>query len=177
MWMPTPGRLAALVARLGAHVEEDRSPAGGHRGRALARNDLRSRDGGEPGPRVGDGTGQALRRAPCADRARARGAGRRVSPGAGQPPRAFSASFAPLLDQRYDAILTPTASGTAPAGLQSTGEPTFCALWTLCGMPALSLPLLRGANGLPLGVQLVGPRHGDARLLRTARWLVDLAGC
>ncbi|MEK7769866.1 MAG: amidase family protein, partial [candidate division NC10 bacterium] len=62
--------------------------------------------------------------------------------------------------------------GTAPAGLDSTGDPAFCALWTLCGMPALSVPLMQGANGLPLGVQLVGPRHGDARLLRTARWLV-----
>ena len=82
------------------------------------------------------------------------------------------ASFSELFE-RYDAILTPTASGTAPAGLHSTGEPTFCALWTLSGMPALSLPLLRGANGLPLGVQLVGPRHGDARLLRTARWLAE----
>jgi Asp-tRNA(Asn)/Glu-tRNA(Gln) amidotransferase A subunit family amidase len=39
-------------------------------------------------------------------------------------------------------------------------------------MPAVSLPLLQGSNGLPLGVQLVGPREGDARLLRTARWLV-----
>jgi Asp-tRNA(Asn)/Glu-tRNA(Gln) amidotransferase A subunit family amidase len=42
-------------------------------------------------------------------------------------------------------------------------------------MPALSVPLMQGANGLPLGVQLVGPRHGDARLLRTARWLVARA--
>jgi Asp-tRNA(Asn)/Glu-tRNA(Gln) amidotransferase A subunit family amidase len=32
---------------------------------------------------------------------------------------------------------------------------------------------MQGANGLPLGIQLVGPQHGDARLLRTARWLVD----
>src|SRR5438876_761725 len=48
-----------------------------------------------------------------------------------------------------------------------------CALWTFCGMPALSVPLMQGANGLPLGVQLVGPRHGDGRLLRTARWLVS----
>ena len=38
-------------------------------------------------------------------------------------------------------------------------------------MPALTLPLMHAANGLPIGVQLVGPRHGDARLLRTARWL------
>jgi len=44
-------------------------------------------------------------------------------------------------------------------------------LWTLCGMPAVSVPLLQSANGLPIGVQLVGPRDGDARLLRTARWL------
>jgi Asp-tRNA(Asn)/Glu-tRNA(Gln) amidotransferase A subunit family amidase len=81
-------------------------------------------------------------------------------------------SFTELFEQRYDAILTPTAAGTAPEGLGSTGDPAFCTLWTLCGMPALSLPLMQGANGLPLGVQLVGPRHGDARLLRTARWLV-----
>jgi Asp-tRNA(Asn)/Glu-tRNA(Gln) amidotransferase A subunit family amidase len=83
------------------------------------------------------------------------------------------ASFTELFEQRYDAIITPTASGTAPAGLQSTGEPTFCALWTLAGMPAVSVPIMHGANGLPLGAQLVGPRHGDARLLRTARWLVE----
>jgi Asp-tRNA(Asn)/Glu-tRNA(Gln) amidotransferase A subunit family amidase len=44
-------------------------------------------------------------------------------------------------------------------------------LWTLCGMPAISLPLLQSANGLPIAVQLVGPRYGDARLLRTAQWL------
>jgi aspartyl-tRNA(Asn)/glutamyl-tRNA(Gln) amidotransferase subunit A len=39
-------------------------------------------------------------------------------------------------------------------------------------MPAITLPLMRGENSLPMGVQLVGPRHDDARLLRTARWLV-----
>jgi Asp-tRNA(Asn)/Glu-tRNA(Gln) amidotransferase A subunit family amidase len=82
------------------------------------------------------------------------------------------AGFTELFEQRYDAILTPAAAGTAPAGLGSTGDPAFCALWTLAGMPAVSLPIMRGASGLPLGVQLVGPRHGDARLLRTARWLV-----
>jgi Asp-tRNA(Asn)/Glu-tRNA(Gln) amidotransferase A subunit family amidase len=80
-------------------------------------------------------------------------------------------SFVELFEQRYDAILTPAATGVAPKGLSSTGDPIFCTLWTLCGMPAISLPLLQGANGLPLGVQLVGPRNGDARLLRTARWL------
>ncbi len=85
--------------------------------------------------------------------------------------RPIHESFVELFEQRYDAILTPAAPGTAPKGLASTGDPSFCTLWTLCGMPAVSLPLLQGTNGLPLGVQLVGPRDGDARLLRTARWL------
>ena len=80
-------------------------------------------------------------------------------------------SFVELFEQRYDAILTPAATGAAPKGLSSTGDPVFCTLWTLCGMPAISLPLLQGADGMPVGVQLVGPRDGDARLLRTARWL------
>jgi Asp-tRNA(Asn)/Glu-tRNA(Gln) amidotransferase A subunit family amidase len=88
----------------------------------------------------------------------------------------LNASFTELFEQRYDAILTPAAFGTAPVGLASTGDPAFCSLWTLCGVPSLSVPLMRGANGLPLGVQLVGPRHGDGRLLRTARWLVDRVG-
>jgi Asp-tRNA(Asn)/Glu-tRNA(Gln) amidotransferase A subunit family amidase len=78
----------------------------------------------------------------------------------------------PVFDH-YDALLTPATLGTAPAGLESTGDPVMCTLWTFLGMPALSLPLLHGENGLPLGVQLVGRRGDDARLLRTARWLVN----
>jgi len=77
-----------------------------------------------------------------------------------------------LFMERYDAILTPTALGTAPRGLASTGDPVFCTPWTLLGMPALSVPLMQGANRLPLGAQLVGRRGFDARLMRTARWLV-----
>jgi Asp-tRNA(Asn)/Glu-tRNA(Gln) amidotransferase A subunit family amidase len=80
-------------------------------------------------------------------------------------------SFIELFEQRYDAIITPAAPGAAPKGLASTGDPTFCSVWTLLGMPAISLPLMQSAGGLPIGVQLVGPRGGDARLLRTARWL------
>jgi len=74
---------------------------------------------------------------------------------------------------RYDAILTPAAPGEAPAGLEATGDPAFCTLWTLCGTPAITLPLMEGSNGLPIGVQLVGRRGEDARLLRTARWLSE----
>jgi Asp-tRNA(Asn)/Glu-tRNA(Gln) amidotransferase A subunit family amidase len=80
-------------------------------------------------------------------------------------------SLVELFEQRYYAILTPAAPSAAPKGLAATGDPAFCTLWTLCGMPCISLPLLQSSNGLPIGVQLVGPRGGDAKLLRTARWL------
>jgi aspartyl-tRNA(Asn)/glutamyl-tRNA(Gln) amidotransferase subunit A len=74
---------------------------------------------------------------------------------------------------RYDAILTPAAPGPAPAGLDSTGSAAFNGIWTFCGMPAVALPLLQAENGLPMGVQLVGRRGDDGRLLRTAQWLVN----
>jgi Asp-tRNA(Asn)/Glu-tRNA(Gln) amidotransferase A subunit family amidase len=80
---------------------------------------------------------------------------------------AFDAVF-----DHYDAILTPATLGTAPQGLDSTGDPVMCTLWSFTGQPAVALPLLHGENGLPLGVQLVGRRDDDARLLRTARWLM-----
>ena len=76
---------------------------------------------------------------------------------------------------RFDAILTPAAPGAAPRGLDATGDPAFCTLWTLCGMPAITLPLATASNGLPIGIQLVGQRGDDARLLRTANWLVRQA--
>jgi Asp-tRNA(Asn)/Glu-tRNA(Gln) amidotransferase A subunit family amidase len=59
-------------------------------------------------------------------------------------------------------------------GLRATGDPAFCTLWTLTGLPSLSLPLLAGEGGLPLGVQLVGPVGHDARLLRTAAALIRM---
>ena len=81
-------------------------------------------------------------------------------------------TFEELFTQEYDAILTPAAPGPAPEGLGATGDPSFCSLWTLCGVPAISLPLLQASNGLPIGVQLIGRYNFDARLLRTAQWLV-----
>jgi Asp-tRNA(Asn)/Glu-tRNA(Gln) amidotransferase A subunit family amidase len=88
----------------------------------------------------------------------------------------FNAGLAEVFNF-YDAILTPATPGVAPKGLKSTGNPAFCTLWTLLGLPAVSLPILNGEDGMPLGVQLVGPRGDDARLLRSARWLMGrLAG-
>ncbi|MGA8258961.1 MAG: amidase family protein, partial [Arenicellales bacterium] len=86
----------------------------------------------------------------------------------------------PILNRALDdvfeemhAIITPATVGEAPRGLDSTGNPVFCTLWTLCGLPAVTVPLMEGADGMPIGVQLVGPRGDDARLLQCARWLVD----
>lgn len=73
--------------------------------------------------------------------------------------------------ENYDAILTPAATGEAPAGLNATGDPAFATLWSYLGTPAVTLPLLTGSGGLPIGVQLVSRRGDDARLMRTARWL------
>jgi len=72
---------------------------------------------------------------------------------------------------KYDAILIPVTTGEAPIGLDSTGNLIFCNLWSLLETPAVTLPILQGTNGMPVSVQLVGPRFDDARLLRTARWL------
>ena len=73
----------------------------------------------------------------------------------------------------YDVILTPSACGEAPKGLKSTGNPIFCTIWTYCGMPCISLPLLQGKNGLPVGVQLVSSLFDDERLFRNASWLTS----
>ena len=60
----------------------------------------------------------------------------------------------------YDALLTPAAIGAAPPAEEGTGDPIFAATWTLVGAPAVSLPLLAGEAGLPLGLQAVGaPRQ------------------
>src|SRR2546425_5560333 len=65
----------------------------------------------------------------------------------------LTAGFTEMFEQRYDAILTPPATGTAPLGLESTGDPLFCAIWTMCGMPAVTLPPTTGPNRRPPGAQ------------------------
>ena len=72
----------------------------------------------------------------------------------------------------FDAIVAPAALGPAPAGYETTGDPAMCTIWTYAGLPCISLPLLQTEEGHPIGVQLIGRLHDDARLLRTARWLV-----
>jgi Asp-tRNA(Asn)/Glu-tRNA(Gln) amidotransferase A subunit family amidase len=104
------------------------------------------------------------------ERGRAVGAVDYVAAVAGIP--ALNGALDPVFDE-FDAIVTPAAPGEAPRGLATTGDPIFCTIWTYLGTPAVTLPLLRSTARMPLGVQLVARRGGDARLLRTARWLVE----
>lgn len=82
------------------------------------------------------------------------------------------ASYA-RLSETFDAVLTLSAPGPAPIGLESTGNPVFNVPATLLGVPALSLPLL-SVDDLPLGLQVIGFHDADAALFSVAAWLVEL---
>jgi amidase len=83
---------------------------------------------------------------------------------------AFRAHVDSLFD-KVDVLVCPSAPGEAPAGIEFTGDPRFNSIWTLAGTPCVTLPVGTGAKGLPLGLQLVGLRHEDDRLLSTAAWV------
>jgi Asp-tRNA(Asn)/Glu-tRNA(Gln) amidotransferase A subunit family amidase len=68
-----------------------------------------------------------------------------------------------------DLVLAPSALGVAPEGLAYTGDPVMCRPWTLLGLPAANVPAYRRADGLPVGVQLVGLAGDDLS------YLTDLA--
>ena len=70
--------------------------------------------------------------------------------------------------QRFDAILTAAATGEAPEGLDFTGNPIFCSLWSFIGTPAIALPVNKSRNGLPLGIQLIGNYKEDEKLVNMA---------
>lgn len=69
-----------------------------------------------------------------------------------------------------DALVTPTATGPAPADLATTGDSSLQLPWTFVGLPAISLPVGLGETGMPLAIQLVGAAGADERLLAVARW-------
>jgi amidase len=71
----------------------------------------------------------------------------------------------------HDVVVTPSAAGEAPAGLDATGDPMFNRLWTFCGVPCINVPMARGAENLPVGVQFVGNRETDADLIAVALYL------
>ena len=82
----------------------------------------------------------------------------------------FKAHVDSLFD-KVDVLLCPSAPGEAPKGQEFTGDPRFNSIWTLAGTPCVTLPAGTGDMGLPLGIQLVGLRHADDKLLSTAAWV------
>lgn len=166
-----PGMKAALeafVARLGAHAEEIDPP---HLGDAIASQ------------RLIQAAENAAYYGPLLDRSPELLSGElkaRLEAGLKVPVRDYldavmggEAAYRHIADLlgEFTAILTPAAPGPAPAlkaGI--TGSPVFNGLWTYLGNPCVTLPLLE-AGGLPVGVQLVGARRDDGRLLGAARWL------
>lgn len=95
------------------------------------------------------------------------------------PPRRYDADLALARRCRLkaedlfagcDLLIAPSAPGEAPRGLAATGDPVFSRVWTLLGLPCIHLPFSQGPNGLPVGVQAIGPFESDARTLAFARW-------
>jgi Asp-tRNA(Asn)/Glu-tRNA(Gln) amidotransferase A subunit family amidase len=76
----------------------------------------------------------------------------------------------------FDILLTPSAKGEAPHGLASTGDSLFNRIWTLLGVPCITLPCGNGPQGLPLGIQLVAAFDQDSALLARARWAQNALG-
>ena len=82
---------------------------------------------------------------------------------------ALQRDFSRFLDD-YDAVVTPPAAGEAPASLETTGDPSFCTIWTLLGVPAITIPSGLGSRGMPLGLQIIGNQGESNHLLATAMW-------
>lgn len=99
--------------------------------------------------------------------------------GAGIPGERYRAALAlraAIMEQMNDlfedcdVVLSPSAPGTAPAGLHATGDPSFATLWSLTGAPAISIPDGWSSDGLPFGLQIAAPGGADALLLSVAQW-------
>ncbi|HXZ48647.1 MAG TPA: amidase [Usitatibacter sp.] len=105
--------------------------------------------------------------------------GRAVTPERYARARARREDYRAWLDrlfESHEAIVTIPAPGEAPEGLASTGDASFCSLWTLTGLPAVTIPSGRGPRGLPLGFQVVGRYREDELALRVAAWCESVLG-
>jgi len=95
-----------------------------------------------------------------------------------QDARDFAERCRRAVDEAFgdrDILLVPAAAGEAPIGLNATGNAAFCAIWTTMHVPAMTLPLFRGPNGLPVGAQFVARRNADRKLLAACRWVMRRA--
>lgn len=86
--------------------------------------------------------------------------------------RASAQAFFKDFFNDYDAVLAPAATGPAPPFDEGTGDPICSTVWTLAGLPCVTLPVVVAEGDLPLGLQLVGAQEEDDRLMRTAKWVL-----
>ena len=75
--------------------------------------------------------------------------------------------------KEFDAIITPSAPGQAPRDLMNTGNAIFNGYWTMMGVPAISLPLLRGKDNLPIGIQVITSWKEDSKLLKISEHILS----
>ena len=78
--------------------------------------------------------------------------------------------------QQVDAVLTPTTPAPAPKDRNTTGDASFQAPWTSCGLPTVTIPSGLSENGMPLGVQLGGLPFEEGKLLGIAKWCETTLG-
>jgi Asp-tRNA(Asn)/Glu-tRNA(Gln) amidotransferase A subunit family amidase len=97
-----------------------------------------------------------------------------------QPESALQNAYATFAATRHafpnaieglDILITPSAPGEAPKGLEATGDPAFNFIWTSLHVPCVTVPAGTGPNGLPLGIQIVGRQGDDKAVLAWARWV------
>ena len=89
-----------------------------------------------------------------------------------QQARAARAQFSNAIGD-VDVLVTPSAPGEAPP-IETTGDPVFCRMWSLLHTPAINVPIARGPNRMPLGVQVIGRIGDDTRTLACADWIEQL---
>lgn len=88
--------------------------------------------------------------------------------------RRFSLRLSTLMDiHGIDAWIAPSATGAAPKGLDSTGNPGMNLPWTQAGFPSLNLPMGENVAGLPLGFQFIADFNRDETLFQ---WAAPIAG-
>jgi len=88
---------------------------------------------------------------------------------------AAQAAF-PLATEGLDVLVTPSAPGQAPRGLEWTGDPAFNFIWTSLHVPCVTVPAGEGPDGLPLGIQIVGRQGDDRAVLAWAQWVAAAIG-
>ncbi|MFE3058734.1 amidase [Nocardia sp. NPDC059239] len=74
----------------------------------------------------------------------------------------------------FDAVLTPSVPGEAPLGIDFTGDPVFCNLWSLLQVPVVNVPGFTGPHGMPVGLSVVSPRFTDRNLIKVANRVAEL---